>query len=64
METIAKTRTLGGSLIVTIPKNIVDEQNIHPNELIRLEINKRKKSYRGCCKGIGHLTAEDKWDIK
>ncbi|MBI2576205.1 hypothetical protein HYV84_03255 [Candidatus Woesearchaeota archaeon] len=62
METIAKTRTLGGSLIVTIPKNVVEVEGLHADEVVAIDIKKVKKSYKGIMPGLGHLEPGDKLD--
>jgi len=52
---------VGGSLMVTIPSEIVKEKSIKEGELIEINVEKVKKSYFGSFKGIGSLTAEDKF---
>lgn len=61
-ETIVKARKLGGSLIVRIPKEIVEEERIHEGEIVKLRIMKIKKSGFGALKGIGPMTKEDEFD--
>ena len=61
MEALSKTRTIGGSLVVTIPKNIVDEEGLLPNQTIIIEIKKIRRSGFGMLKGIGPFTKEDKF---
>ena len=60
MESITKLRKVGGSLIVTIPKEIVDLENLLPGQNIKIEVKKLKKSFLGAAKGIGSWTKEDK----
>ncbi|HZX12634.1 MAG TPA: hypothetical protein VFE88_04230 [Candidatus Nanoarchaeia archaeon] len=61
MEALAKTRKLGGSLIVTIPKMVVENENLREDELVKIEIKKVKKSGFGLFKGLGKFTKEDKF---
>jgi len=61
MEVLTRTRKIGGSLLVTIPKDIVREENIREGELIKVDIEKVKKSGFGLFKGIGPFTREDKF---
>ena len=63
MEAAVRARKVGGSLIVTLPKGIVDEQGIKEGELIRLKIEKIKKDYFGALRGIGSFRKEDKLDV-
>ena len=59
MKIYSKTRSIGGSLVVTIPANIVKNERLKENELVEVEINKLKKDYFGALKGIGSFTEED-----
>jgi len=61
MKTIARTRKIGGSLVVTIPSNIVREEQISENELVEIEVKKQRKDYFGALRGLGKFTKEDKF---
>ncbi|HLC55272.1 MAG TPA: AbrB/MazE/SpoVT family DNA-binding domain-containing protein [Candidatus Nanoarchaeia archaeon] len=60
MECITKLRKVGGSLMATIPKEIVEEENLASGMAVKIEVKKMKKSYLGMARGIGPLTKEDK----
>ena len=60
MDTIAKTRVIGGSLIVTIPSEIVKLENLKEGEFVEFKVKKIKKDYFGALKGIGHYKREDR----
>ena len=60
MKTTVRTREVGGSLMVTIPKDIVKEEGIVNDQLLEIEIKKSKKSFFGALKGIGKFSKEDK----
>lgn len=60
MKSLTRTRAVGGSLMVTLPKEIVKEKSIKEGELIEIEVEKIKKDFFGCLKGIGKFTKEDK----
>ena len=60
MKALSKTRSVGGSIIVTIPKEIVNEEMIEENELVEIEVKKVKKDYFGALKGIGSFTEKDR----
>ncbi|MBI5553582.1 MAG: hypothetical protein HY917_02465 [Candidatus Diapherotrites archaeon] len=64
MEAIVKTRVVGGSVMTTIPKKMVNEMNIRGNELIRLNVKKINKDFFGRLKGIGKFTAEDEMNVE
>ncbi len=59
MKTITRARAIGGSLVVTIPKEIIREESIHEGELVEIEVKKTKKDFFGALKGIGPFTKED-----
>ena len=61
MKAIVRTREVGGSLMVTIPKKIVKEENIIVGQPIEITIKKLKKSFFGALRGIGKFTKEDKF---
>ena len=63
MKALARTRKIGGSVVVTIPKVIVEEEQIQPGELISIDVEKPRKSYFGALKGIGPFKKEDTWDV-
>lgn len=56
---LARVRKVGGSLIVTIPREVVEEEGVKPGELVNIEIRKTKKSFFGAARGIGPFTRED-----
>ncbi len=61
METITKTRRIGGSLVVTIPKNIVEEEGLKEEQSVLIDIKKIKKSGFGISKGLAKFSKEDKF---
>lgn len=61
-RTVAKTRKIGGSLMVTIPKEVVEQEDIREGELVELEVKKARKSGFGITPGIGPFTKEDELD--
>ncbi|HLC74611.1 MAG TPA: AbrB/MazE/SpoVT family DNA-binding domain-containing protein [Candidatus Nanoarchaeia archaeon] len=66
MKTVARTRSIGGSLVVTIPKEIVREEMIQENELVEIEVKRTKRDFFGALRGVGHFTEEDelKWQLE
>ena len=53
MKTVTRARKIGGSIVVTIPKEIVKEENIREGQIVEVEIKKVIKSGFGIAKGIG-----------
>jgi bifunctional DNA-binding transcriptional regulator/antitoxin component of YhaV-PrlF toxin-antitoxin module len=60
MKSLTRTRTVGGSLIVTIPKELVKEESLQEGELVEIDVSKVKRDFFGALKGIGPLTKKDK----
>lgn len=62
MKTLAKVRSLGGSLMVTIPKGLVEAEGLRKNALVEVDIVPVKKSFFGVARGVGPFTEEDELD--
>jgi len=52
MKLISKARAIGGSLVVTLPIEIVKEEGIREGELVEIEVKKRKKDFFGVLRAI------------
>ena len=61
MNSLTKTRKIGGSLTVTIPKELVELEGLTENQMVRIEVQKVKQSGFGLFKGIGSFKKEDKF---
>jgi len=60
LKTVSRIRAIGGSLVVTIPKEIVKNEFLNEGELIELEIRKPKLEGFGAIKGISPFTRKDR----
>jgi len=56
---VVKVRKVGGSLVVTVPKEIVESEGIREGEIVMIEVRKVKKSFFGAARGVGSFSAED-----
>ena len=56
---LARVRKVGGSLVVTIPREVAEEEGVKAGEIVNLEIRKTRKSFFGAARGIGPFTVED-----
>jgi antitoxin component of MazEF toxin-antitoxin module len=56
---LARVRKVGGSLVVTIPREVAEEEGVKPGELVNVEIRKTRKSFFGAARGIGPFTRDD-----
>ena len=61
MMAFTKTRKIGGSLVVTIPKVIVEQQGLLENLTVKIQVQRVKKSGFGICKGLPSFTKEDRY---
>ena len=57
--TLAKTRKVGGSLVVTLPKELVESKKIKEGEIVEITVKKVRKNGFGVLKGMGRFTAKD-----
>ncbi len=59
---LVKTRKVGGSIVVSIPKEATEQEGIREGELVEIEVKKAKKDWFGALKGIGSFSKEDELD--
>ena len=52
METIQTAKKIGGSLMIRIPKDIVENQSIKPGEKVKVDIKKLRKDWFGTVPGL------------
>ena len=62
MQSLTRTRSIGGSLVVTIPKEVVKEESLNEGELVELEVKKVRLEGFGKFKGIGKFTCKDRME--
>ena len=48
--------------MVTIPKEVAKQEDIHDGELVEVEVRKARRSWFGSMPGIGPMTREDEFD--
>jgi antitoxin component of MazEF toxin-antitoxin module len=58
-QILTKTRKVGGSIVVTLPKEIVELQQIKENEYVEITVKKCRKDGFGILKGMAPFTVED-----
>ena len=59
VKCLTRTRRIGDSLIVTLPKELVKTQKIKENELLEINVKKCRRKGFGALKGIKPFTVED-----
>ena len=56
---LTKTRKVGGSIVVTLPKELVQTQKIKENEYVEITVKKCRKDGFGVFRGMAPFTVED-----
>ena len=56
---LTKTRKVGGSIVVTLPKELVETQKIKENEYVEITVKKCRKDGFGIFKGMAPFTVDD-----
>lgn len=59
MESVTKLRKVGGSIVATVPRKIIEFEGLAPGQIVKIKVEKVKKSFFGAAKGIGPFTKED-----
>jgi len=59
ISTLVKTRKVGGSLVVTLPKEAVEANKIQEGEIVEITIKKLRVDGFGALRGIGPFTPDD-----
>jgi hypothetical protein len=58
----SKARKVGGSLMVTIPKELVELEDIHEGEMVEFEVKKARRAWFGIDPEMGPMTRGDELD--
>ncbi len=61
-DVIAKAKRVGGSLMVILPKQVVDLLGVEEGDAVELNVRLPRRSYLGALKGIGSFTEADRAD--
>ncbi len=61
MEVLTKLRKVGGSVMARIPKEVLEQESLHAGEVVKLEVQKVRKSAFGSLKGMRSFTKEDEF---
>lgn len=59
MESVTKLRKVGGSIVATVPRKIIELEGLAPGQIVKIKVEKVKKSFFGVAKGVGSFTKED-----
>jgi len=58
----SKAKRVGGSIMVTLPKTVVDLLGIEEGDTIELDVHLPRRDFFGALRGIGRFTEEDRAD--
>ena len=61
-KALVRSRKVGGSIVVSIPKEVAEHEGITEGELIEIDVRKARRDWFGAFKGIGPFTKEDELD--
>ena len=59
VKALTKTRKVGGSIVVTLPNELVRTQKIKANEYVEITVKKCRINGFGILKGVGPFTVDD-----
>jgi len=57
-----RTRRTGGSLVVTLPREVAELLGLREREVVRITIERPKRSYFGAFRGVGRFTHKERAD--
>ncbi len=60
MKSLTKIRSVGGSLIVTIPSEIVKKEKLTNNEFVEIEIRRKSKNFFGLLPDLSEFSEKDR----
>ncbi len=58
-RTLAKAKKVGGSIMVRLPKEVVEHEDIHEGEMIELDVRKARRQWFGITPKVSEFTHED-----
>ncbi len=61
-KALVKSRRVGGSIVISIPKEVTELEGIREGELIEIDVHKARRDWFGSLKGVGHFAKEDELD--
>ena len=64
IETTQITKRVGGSLMIRIPKEILDIEGIREGEVVKVKIEKVRKDWFGAFPGLKPFQKEDRFKFR
>ena len=63
-KALTKARRVGGSIMVRIPKEVVEQEDIKEGEMVEVEVRKAKKDWFGATPDLPPFTHEDELNVR
>jgi bifunctional DNA-binding transcriptional regulator/antitoxin component of YhaV-PrlF toxin-antitoxin module len=61
-KALVRARKVGGSIVISIPKEVTEQEGIHEGELLEIDVRKARKDWFGSLKGVGIFSKDDGLD--
>ena len=61
-KALTRARKVGGSIMVRIPKELVEQEDIHEGEMVEIDVRKTRRSWLGASPNVRPFTHEDELD--
>jgi antitoxin component of MazEF toxin-antitoxin module len=59
---LVRTRKIGGSIVVRIPKDVADQKQIREGELVEVEVRKPRSNWFGAFPDLKSFSREEELD--
>ncbi len=59
---LVRARRIGGSIVVRVPKEVVDQEGIREGELVEVEVRKPKANWFGAFPALKKFSREEELD--
>jgi len=63
-KAVIRAKRVGGSIMVRLPKEVVEQEDLHEGEMVEIDVKKARKSGFGMFPGIGSMKREDELDSR
>ena len=61
-KALTRAKRVGGSIMVRLPKEIVQQEDIHEGEMVEVDVRKPKKDWFGATPSLGPFVHDDELD--
>ena len=61
-KALTRAKKVGGSIMVRLPKEIVQQEDIHEGEMVEVDVRKPRKDWFGATPRLGPFVHDDELD--